>query len=73
MPRLLFEGWSGQDYRELFADDDMMLKISQELIRTLKVSNYVALVSDICLWNGKWWCLLNGLNMICVHNTFLCA
>ncbi len=39
VPRLLFEGWSGQDYRELFADDDMMLKISQELIRTLKVTN----------------------------------
>ncbi|XP_064406555.1 chitinase domain-containing protein 1-like isoform X2 [Halichondria panicea] len=36
VPRLLFEGWSGQDYRELFADDARMLKIAQELIKTLK-------------------------------------
>ncbi len=49
VPRLLFEGWSGQDYRELFADDARMLKIAQELIKTLKVTNYAPLVLDLCL------------------------
>ena len=37
VPRLLFEGWSVQDFRALFADDSRMTKIAKEITKMLKV------------------------------------
>ena len=38
LPRLLFEGWSVNDYMNLFADQQMMLEAAEYITQSVKVS-----------------------------------
>lgn len=37
LPRVLFEGWSVDDYMKLFADDRMMREVAEFITQTIEV------------------------------------
>ena len=37
LPRVLFEGWSVDDYMKLFADDRMMREVAEFIAQTIEV------------------------------------